>query len=279
MEQDDEAAEEVDRWILENNEFAARGAGLPGSEMRQRIRKRFEPVRAGYMDLIRRHPDNAEVRLAFASFLGDMGEIEAEGEQLEKAAELDPKNPATWNNLGNHYGHFGPTEKAFRSYEKAVALKPDEPLYHFNLATTVFLFRPAAREYYGITDEQVFDKALGLYDRTMQLDPSNFKLASEIASNYYVINFNLKPPRIDEALRAWTNAFKLAPSEVDRQDVQIHFARFKINGGRFEEAREHLALVTDPTHAVMKERVERMLNQKEAQAAETNAPAPAAQSP
>jgi hypothetical protein len=34
MEQDDEAAEEVDRWILENNEFAARGAGLPGSEMR-----------------------------------------------------------------------------------------------------------------------------------------------------------------------------------------------------------------------------------------------------
>ena len=42
-------------------------------------------------------------------------------------------------------------------------LEPDEPVYYQNFATTVYLYRKDAREFYHIGEQQVFDKALDLY--------------------------------------------------------------------------------------------------------------------
>ena len=83
LEEDDRAQETVDRWIRENQEFATRGAGVPNAELNRRIMERFEPVRTGYEDFIRRHPDHASGRIAFASFLGDIGDEEVSQSQLE----------------------------------------------------------------------------------------------------------------------------------------------------------------------------------------------------
>jgi len=56
MADDDAAQAEVDKWISENEEFKAKGAGVPDRELNQRIMARFEPIRTGYQDFIRRHP-------------------------------------------------------------------------------------------------------------------------------------------------------------------------------------------------------------------------------
>ena len=94
--------------------------------------------------------------------------------EMEKAREIDPTNPAAWNNLANHYGHRSPVKKAFEYYGKAIELDPNEPVYLQNLATTVYLFRHDAKEYYGLTEEQVFDKALTL-SRCTQVGPEEFR--------------------------------------------------------------------------------------------------------
>jgi thioredoxin-like negative regulator of GroEL len=79
-------------------------------------------------------------------------------------------------------------------------------------------------------------------------------------------------------LRAWTNAFALASDDLEREGVHVHFARTKLNAGRFEEARQHLALVTNTTLAEVKKRVARNLAEQE-QAAKTNNPAANTTSP
>jgi len=268
MEQDDEAQAEVDKWIRENQEFAAQGAGVPNAELNRRILNRFEAVRKAYEDFIARHPKHASARVAYASYLGDIGEEEASFKQLEKARELDPNDPAIWNNLANYHGHNGSVAKAFDYYAKAIELNPKEPVYYHNFGTTVFLFRKDAMEHYRINEQQVFDKALELYAQAIKLDPTDFPLATDVARTYY----GIKPPRTEEALRSWTNALSLARDEVEREGVYVHFARIKTHSGRFTEARAHLNAITNEMYADLKKTLTRALNEKEAEAKATNAP-------
>jgi tetratricopeptide (TPR) repeat protein len=269
MEDDDAAEAEVDGWIQENQAFAAKGAAIPPAELARRIRNRLDIVKKAYEDFIKRHPDHARVRIAFAGLLEDLGDEDGEVEQLEKARELDPKIPSAWNQLGNFYGHNGPVTNAFAYYAKAIELDPTESVYYHNLALTVYLFRKDAKEFYHVTEQQVFDKALELYNQSFKLDPTNFPLAVDLAESYY----GIRPVRTDDALRAFTNALNIAHDEIEREGVYIHLARFKMNAGRFNEARAHLNAVTNEMYAALKDRLARNVESKEKEATETIRPA------
>jgi len=268
MEDDDAVQSEVDKWIRDNEQFAAKGAGIPSAELSRRIRERLEPIRKGYQDFIKRHPDHVRARVAYGSFLGDIHDEEGAQEQWQKALALDPKDPAVYNNLANLYGQIGPVKKAFEYYTKAIELNPRESVYYHNFGTTVYLFRKDAREFYGITEQQVFDKALELYSKALKLDPQNFPLASDVAQTYY----GIKPLRTDAALKAWTNTLAIAHDEMEREGVYLHFARLKLIAGRFEEARAQLTSVTNEIYNELKTRLTRNLNEQEKQAKDTNAP-------
>ena len=267
MDEDDRAQEEIDQWIRDNEEFAAKGAALPPAQLKRKIQERLEPVRKAYEDFIERHPNYSRARIAFASFLGDTKDEESAEDQLEKALTLDTNNPAIYNNLANIYGHIGPVKKAFEFYGKALALNPIEPVYYHNFGTTVYLFRNDAMEYFNLTMAQVFAKAFELYSNAMRLDPDNFPLASDVAQTYY----GIQPMRTEEALKAWTNALHIAHDEIEREGVYIHFARIKNMAGRFAEARTHLEAITNEMYLELKHRLERNINEKE-NAAKTNAP-------
>jgi tetratricopeptide (TPR) repeat protein len=269
MADDDAAQSEVDTWLRDNEKFAAQGAGVPSAELSRRIKERFGPIRNAYEDFIKRHPDHARARVAYGSFLSDLHDDEGAQAQWEKALELNPKDPAVYNNLANLYGHAGPVKKAFEYYAKAIELNPRESIYYHNFGTTVFLFRKDAREFYGITEQQVFDKALELYSQALKLDPQNFPLATDVAQTYY----GIRPLRTDDALRAWTNTLAIAQDEVERESVYLHLARLKLIAGRFTEARVHLNTVTNETYKELKTRLARNLDQQEKEAQQgTNAP-------
>jgi tetratricopeptide (TPR) repeat protein len=265
---DDAAAAEVDGWIRENNEFAAKGAGIPNAELNRRIREKFDISRKAYLDFIQRHPNYAPARVAYGSFLHDTGDEDGEFEQLEKARDLDPTIPSIWNNLANYYGEHGPTTNAFVCYEKAIKLDPTEPVYYHNFGTTIYLFRKDVKEYYHINEQQVFDKAMALYANATRLDPTNFELAYDVASTYY----GIKPLRTNDALLAWTNTLKLAHDEVEREGVYIHFARIEAQSGMFDDAHKRLDAVTNDIYAVLKKGVSKMLDRKEHPELYTNEP-------
>jgi tetratricopeptide (TPR) repeat protein len=259
MAEDDAATAEVDKWIRDDSSFAGAGAGAPKEELRKRILDRFASVRKDYEDFVGRYPDFARGRLAYGSFLNDNGDEEAAVAQYEVAAKLDPKNPAAWNNMANYYGEHGPLTNAFVDYAKAIELNPAEPIYYQNFATTVYLYRRDAREFFGITEQQVFDKALVLYQQAVKLDPDNFPLATDYAQSYY----GIKPLRTNDALVAWTNTLAIARDEVEREGVYVHLARIKTSIGQFDEARTQLEAVTNDAYTDLKNRLERNINERE----------------
>ena len=279
MAEDDATAAEVDKWIRDNNAFAAQGAGETKEALNRRIRARFDSIRQGYENFLRRYPDSARGHLAYGSFLNDIGNEVGAGEQCAIAARLDPKNPAAWNQLANYCGEYGPITNAFLDYARAIELDPTEPVYYQNLATTVYLYRKDAKQFYGIDEQQVFDKSLALYRQAMQLDPQNFPLATDYAQSYY----GIRPMRTNDALTAWTNTLQIARDEVEREGVYLHLARIKIAVSRFAEARDHLDDVTNAALADLKHRLERSLAEHQNAAtnpvAATNLPAASTNAP
>ena len=259
MEDDDAALAEVDQWIQTNNALTAKGEGETKEALNQRIHARLDTVRNNYDSFLRRHPDSARGFLAYGSFLDDTGDEDAGKVQFENAAQTDPKNPAAWNNLANYYGEHGPVANAFADYARAIELDPTEPVYYQNLATMVYLYRKDARTYYSLDEQQVFDKALELYRKAVQLDPDNFSLATDYAESYY----GIRPLRTNDALVAWTNALNTAHNEAEREGVDIHLARIKTSAGRFDEARAQLDAVTNALYADLKNRLERNVAERE----------------
>ena len=277
--EDDAAQDEVSRWIDERNAPGAVNTDVAKAALQARISARYDKVKTAYEDFLKAHPKHVNARIASGSFLNEIGDEDASAVQLERALELDPRNPAALNNLANYHGHSGDVKKAFEYYARAIEVSPGESLYYQNFGTTVFLFRKDAMEFYGIDEQHVFAKAMTLYRKALDLDPTNFLLASEVAQTYY----GIKPapandPKLkraneiklaDEALASWRRAQALAGDDLQREGVKIHLARWQINAGRFEEARQLLNVVTNPVLASTRARVERNLANKQG----TNSPA------
>ena len=260
LEDDDAAQTEVDKWIREHDAFAEKGAGgVADAALQLRIEQRFEPVHKAYKEFIERHLKHTQARLAYGSFLNDIGKEAEAKEHWDKALALDPKDPAAWNNLANYYGHRGPITNAFIHYQKAIELSPNEPVYYQNFATTVYLFRRDAMEFFKIDEPQVFNRALELYRKALKLDPNNFALATDFAQSYY----GIKPLRYVDAMAAWNDALKIANDDLTRQGVYLHFARLQLNTGRFNEARTNLNFVTHAQLQVLKDRLARNIVEKE----------------
>lgn len=262
---DQAAQDDVEKMFEENDKLAAAGVGDSAEAMRRKARQRFEPVENAYREFLKKNPNHLNGRIAFGSFLNDQGRESEAAEQYLKARDLDPKNAAVWNNLGNFYGHNSPVTNAFACYEKAIELNPNEQVYHQNFATTVYLFRRDATNYFRITEQQVFDKAMAHYRRALTLSSNDFKVATDLAQTYY----GIQPPRVKEALEAWKEALKLAGDEAEREGVRIHLARWYRTAGDTIAARRELDLVTNPIFATTKQNILRSLEKLSA----TNSPA------
>jgi tetratricopeptide (TPR) repeat protein len=269
--EDDAAEKDILKWTDDAEALARAGGVEDRLTLHARIRQRLDGVRRQYEDFLQRHPKHVKARLAFGSFLNDTGDEDGALAQWDSARELAPSNAAPWNNLANIYGHHGPVKKAFEYYAKAIELDPGQSVYYHNLAVTVYLFRPDAREYYQLTEQQVFDKALALYRQAIKLAPDDFVLFSDYAESFYGTN----PPRWQDGLEAWTEAIKIAHDDVERQGVFVHLARINIKLGNYDAARDRLNAITNDMYAGLKRTLTRNLNEALAKAA-TNAPPPAA---
>jgi tetratricopeptide (TPR) repeat protein len=263
---DDAAMDSAAQSIRVNEEFAKTGAAATPDQLNQSLRARLDTVRKEYEDFLKKYPDSARGHLAYGTFLNDLGEEYEGSVEYEKSRQLDPKNPAVWNDLANYYGENSPVTNAFAYYAKAIELNPAEPVYYHNLATTVYLFRHDATNFYGLTEPEVFDKSLALYRQALALDPGDLPLATDYAQSFY----GIRPLRTNDALVAWTNALALTHNETEREGVYVHLARLKITIGRYDEARAHLAAITNADLMTIRRRLERNLAEKEHPG--TNAP-------
>ncbi len=259
LKRDDKALSEVDQWIKNNRKFQDKTASIRQATLDARIRQRLSSVEEAYKDFISRHPEHVRAHLAYGSFLNDLAKPDKAKEQWMRARKLAPKNPAAWNNLANYYGQEGEAKKAFTHYEKAISLRPGESVYYHNLASVILIYPDVATDHYQMDKQAVFEKALNLYRQAIKRDPTDFPLATDLARTFY----RIKPPRPDQAIKAWERALNVANDAIERQGVYIHLARWKIQTHAWDKAREYLDKVKHPMYKKTKARVRKQLSKVE----------------
>jgi len=252
---DDVAVEEIESWSDAAKRLSGGATELSRTTLNLRVHTRLDGVKKNYQDFVERHPDYVNARLAFGSFLYQTGDTEAAQVQWEKARDLNPKNPAAWDDLGKLY-EAGNSKKSIECYTKAIELNPSQSVYYHNLAECVYNARTEAAEYWGVSNQQVYDVALKLYHKAIELDPDNFVLASDYAECFYGIN----PPRWKEGLEAWKECLKIAHDEDEREGVLLHLARIEMRLTNFDGSRHYLDGVTNSSYAALKNRLARNLD-------------------
>lgn len=139
----------------------------------------------------------------------DAKQFDVATQAFEKAAAVDPKQPAVWANMGEAYSGLaqaktGPDQdaayaKAMESYNKALELQPENASFHNNLGTIL----ARAKKY---------PEAQAEFNKAVQLDPPG-------ASKYY---YNLgailvNAGQSDPAAEAFKKAIEADPNNADAE--------------------------------------------------------------
>ncbi len=263
--EDDAAQAKLEK--IRNESSGEPGKTLSEEQLKQRTDEVLLPLQKRYESYLQREPKHVGALLAYGNILNLRQDEAAAQVQWEKALALDPKNADAYNNLAGRYSETGPAAKAFGYYEKAIELKPTEPVYYHNFADTLCVLSKHAMKHYQVDEQQIYAKASLQYSNAARLEPRSFAFASDAGEVYY----HLKPLPVESALQAWTNALNVAATAVERELVYIHLARVKMLAGRLSEARDQLNGVTHEQTATLKANLLRAIGEREKETG-TNAP-------
>src|SRR4051812_34830230 len=73
LEMDDTSQGEVDHMIKEEQKFKEKGGGQEAA-LKARVLQTLDPVKKAYEDFLKRNPNHVDARVAYGSFLNDIGE-------------------------------------------------------------------------------------------------------------------------------------------------------------------------------------------------------------
>ncbi|HUI06772.1 MAG TPA: hypothetical protein VL486_07175 [Verrucomicrobiae bacterium] len=277
--EDPREAERRFRFLLARGEelqaqSADLGPGASGAEEARMaaLRRRLEN---DYRHFLSDHPQHSRAMVAFGSLLYDQGR-EAEGiGWWERAIKVDPREAYAYNNIANHDGHNGRAAEALKLYDKAIALEPAEPVFRFNWATTCVVFRNEAHAVYGWTTGEIYRHCLEQFRKARDLAPQDFELATAYAQTFY----QMPQPDWQEAYQAWKSCLDQPLTDEQRQFVYANLARTGLNSGRYDEAEQWTAKLTNDGKGSIRRALERRIAERRktlGPAAMTNSPTPAA---
>jgi len=202
---------------------------------------------------------SASVRNFHGTVLYDIFGEELEGvKEWHTAVSLDSSYSDPYNNLGMYYFHAGEYRLGFQNMDKALELDPKNPDYCFNMAQNYLIYRPQTEEIRGWSADKVYKEAMKYSKKATKLAPEDYEILVDYAVNFLAAeNFGLEPDW-KEAIEAWRVARVKAPTDVDKFYTWLNEGRAWRSLDKVKEARKCFeeALALQPQNAKTKELIE-----------------------
>ena len=213
-------------------------------------------------DILARHPDHGQT-LALAGVVALLdGQPARAAERLAHAARRDPASADILSNLGTSYVQLQRFEEAAAAYERAVALRPDQPQLRLNLASSY----KALGRYAAALEQLATLRASGKADADALVEMGNLHvLAGDAAAAIPRYREAIaRAPRLAAARRGLAYALqvsgdasaaseeyrRLAESQPNDAQAQIDFGMSALRDGNGDAAIEALrrGVALDPGH-------------------------------
>jgi tetratricopeptide (TPR) repeat protein len=222
---------------------------------RSMLNAKLKRLDADYRSFLEQHPRYAPAMVAYGGFLDDTGREKEAVVWWKKAIEADPRCAAAYNNLAVEYGEDGRPGDALRLHQQAYELDTNNPVFHYNWATTCILYRKDARDVYGWDTDEIFRHSLEQFRIARDLAPREFEYARAYAESFFM----MKDPDWREAHAAWAFCLGQPLQPREQQGVYGQLARVCLHQAHYDEARQWITKLDAPDFQPMRRALERKL--------------------
>lgn len=206
------------------------------------LRTQVQSLTHEYERLLRDNPKFALAHAAYGGLLGKVGMRKEAVSMLLRANLLDSDMPYVKNQLGGYLAEEGKPLEAAPYFLAAIKLAPNEPIYHYQLATLLVEARDDFLRSGEWTRATLDEAMLNGFRRAAELAPERFEFGYRHAESFY----DLAKPDWDAALRAWAALEEKAQTAIERQTMRLHAANVLIKQGKPDHARTLIGTVDEP---------------------------------
>ncbi|PCJ65044.1 MAG: hypothetical protein COA73_03185 [Candidatus Hydrogenedentota bacterium] len=165
------------------------------------------------------YPNNARANNYYGEYLYDYtSQKEVAVNYWRKASTYDKSFGNSFNNLGIHYFHNGQVERGNNYLERALEVDPKNPDFNFNIAQMYLNHFDQLEKILKKSRKRIYKDAMKYSQKAVKYAPDDFELLQDYAVNFFAaVNFDVKADW-SKAAQAWQ-----AAREYARHDQDIFF--------------------------------------------------------
>jgi len=194
--------------------------------------RRLREFAQGYRAYLDDHPENVHALVLYAKLLRRAGHEKKAFRAFLKADALKPDIAVVKQQIGAYLAERGKGKAALPFHLLCVELRPEEPVYQFQLGQLLATFRDTFIDD-GIYSAAALDRAmLRAFRNAAEQQPGNIDFQMRLGEAYY----DVASPDWEKAYAHWQQVREQADRELLRDIVDLHRARVLGKLGRHAEA-------------------------------------------
>jgi len=238
--------------IVKREQLFLENSSAPNEPLsEQELTRRAQQLLSSYESYVEDNPRDVNGLILYGKFLRQMGQPRHATGLFLEADKIDPRLAVVKQNIANYLVEEGRLADALPFLLKAIELEPNEPVYHHQLGTFLFLFKEDLLSL-GIASAQTNDRSMHeAFGSASKLAPDNFEYKLRYAQSF----FDLSDPDWNKALGIWRELRKQDQnrSTAEREYLALGEARTMAQLGRKEEATVILQAISSPSLRATKE--------------------------
>ena len=222
------------------------------------IKTDLQSIVDGYEALISAAPNYVAAFISYGMMLHRIGERIPSNAMLIRADQIDPYHAIVKNQLGNYQAEEGNYPEAMGFYQMAIDLRPDEPLYHYQLGNLLFSYKN-----FFIDDKLFLPEGIDLeiqnrFRKAAMLAPAHLPYRIRYAQSF----FDIARPNWEAALEEWQQLVNFVESPEEKQMMQLYMAKTRFEMGHHAAAQKIIKGIDEPSLEHSKDILLKQINAK-----------------
>lgn len=222
------------------------------------IETELQSIVDGYEKLINAAPNYSAAYISYGMMLHRIGERTASNAMLLRADEMDPYHAIVKNQMGNYQAEEGNYPEAMGFYQMAIDLRPDEPLYHYQLGNLLFSYKRLFIDDKLFLPEGIDLEIQNRFRKAAMLAPAHLPYRLRYAQSF----FDIARPNWEAALEEWQQLVDFVQSPEEKQMMKLYMARTRFLMGHHTAARKIIKGIDDPSLEHSKQILLKQINAK-----------------